>query len=112
MPLTSDDQRSMLRSVIRSIDKKAEFTISARDDDQPGIVVTLSIRKYKAAVSIPAEQIEGATQDSMRRSQLRTLLKRAIDRASFEPGTIASTKMMRGKVIEGGFFRSQQGFNR
>jgi hypothetical protein len=112
MSLTLDDEKNMLRAVVRSIDRKAEFTVSAREGDQPGVVVTVVLRKHKATVTVPADQLEGALQDAMRRSQLRTTIKRAIDRASFEPAAIASTKMMRGKVVEGGFFRSQQGGGR
>jgi hypothetical protein len=109
MPLTLEEQRSLLRTVIRSIDRKADFSASLQEGDQPGLIVSVSLRKYKANVFLSTEQIEGATQDSMRRSQLRTTIKRALDRAMFEPATIASTKMMRGKVIEGGYFRSDQG---
>ena len=109
MPLTLEEQRSLLRTVVRSIDKKADFNASLQEGDQPGLIVNLQLRKYKVNVFISTDQIEGAAQDSIRRSQLRIVLKRALDKAMFEPATIASTKMMRGKVIEGGFFRSDQG---
>lgn len=112
MPLTLEEQRTLLRTVIRSIDRKADFSASLQEGDQHGLVVSLALRKYKANVFVSTEQIEGAAQDTMRRSQLRTLIKRALDRAMFEPAPIASTKMMRGKVIEGGFFRSDQGRGR
>jgi hypothetical protein len=45
----------------------------------------------------------------MTRSQLRTTLKRALDKVTFQPMPVASTKMLRGKAIEGGFFRPPQG---
>jgi len=109
MPLTLEQQRTLLRAVIRSIDRKADFNATLQEGDQPGLQVALVLRKYKANVFVSTDQIEGAAQDTMRKSQLRTVIKRALDRAMFEPASIASTKMMRGKVVEGGFFRSDQG---
>jgi hypothetical protein len=58
---------------------------------------------------IPAEQLEGIENDSIRRAQLRTSLKRTIDRMTFKPNQVVSTKMIRATVTEGGFFRVQQG---
>ena len=109
MPLVLEDARAMLRTLIRTIDRKADFSVSLQEGEQPGVAVTMTLRKRKTTIVIPAGDLEGAAQDSMRRSQLRTTLKRAIDRMTFEPQEIASTKMLRGTVVEGGFFRIQQG---
>jgi len=109
MPLILEDARTLLRTLIRSIDRKAEFTVSVQEGDPPGVVVALALRKNRTTVFIPADQMEAAAQDSMRRSQLRITLKRAIDRMMFTSTPIASTKLVRGAVVEGGFFRAQQG---
>lgn len=109
MPLILEDARTLLRTLIRSIDRKAEFTVSVQEGDPPGVAVTLALRKNRTTVFIPADQMEAAGQDSMRRSQLRIVLKRAIDRMMFTSTPIASTKLTRGAVVEGGFFRAQQG---
>lgn len=109
MPLVLEEVKELLRGVIRSIDRKADFTVSLLEGDRPGASVHISLRKHSTTVVVPAEQIEAASQFTMSRSQLRTSLKRAIDRMMFEPEAIASTKMLRGAVVEGGFFRTQQG---
>jgi hypothetical protein len=109
MSIVLEDARAMLRTIIRTIDRKAEFSVSLQEGDSPGVAVTMALRKHKATVVVPADQIEAAAQSSMRRSQLRTTLKRAIDRMMFESEPIARTKMVRGTYVEGGFFRVQQG---
>lgn len=109
MPPALEDERALLRTLIRSIDKKADFSVTLQDGDRPCVEVSLQVRKQKLSVLIPLSQFENAEENSMRRSELRTMIKRAIDRATFEPKDIASTKMVRGTMVEGGFFRSPQG---
>jgi hypothetical protein len=109
MALVLEDAKAMLRTIIRSIDKKADYSVSLVDGDRPGVAVSLSARKRNTTVSIPAEDLEAARHDSMRRSQLRTTLKRALDRMAFQPMPVADTKMLRATMTEGGFFRPAQG---
>jgi hypothetical protein len=110
MALILEDARALLRTVIRSIDRKAEFSVAVQEGEQPGVAVTVVLRKHSTTVLVPADQMEEASRDSMRRSQLRTTLKRAIDRMMFSPTPIVGTKLSRPAVTDGGFFRTQQGF--
>jgi hypothetical protein len=112
MTLNFDEAKKLIRTLVRSIDKKADFTATLQEGDRPGVAVTISLRKDKATIVIPAADLESAVQDAIHRSQLRTTLKQAIHRMTFRPAQIASTKMVRGTVVDGGFFRSPQGGSR
>ena len=107
MTVELDHARSLLRTLIRSIDKKVDFIASASESDTPGVSVALSRQTLHTTIVIPQEQIDAAGESSIYRSQLRTLLKRTIDRMTFRQTDFASTKMVRGAVTDGGFFRSQ-----
>lgn len=106
--MVMEDVRTLLRTLIRSIDKKVEFSATPHNGDTPGVAVTLSLQKHHASLVIPEDQLEGIADDSIRRAQLRTSLKRTIDRMTFKQTDIASTKMLRGVISDGGFFRVQQ----
>jgi hypothetical protein len=108
MTIVLENARNMLRTVIRSIDKKVDFSATLHSGDRPGVALTLTHQHKHASLIIPEDQLEGIETDSIRRAQLRTLLKRTIDRMSFKQIDIASTKMLRGAVSDGGFFRVQQ----
>jgi hypothetical protein len=107
MTIELDHARTLLRTLIRSIDKKVDFMASASEGDTPGVSVALSRQTHHATIVIPQEQIDAAEGNTIYRSQLRTVLKRAIDRMTFRQTDFASTKMVRGAVTDGGFFRSQ-----
>jgi hypothetical protein len=109
MSVVLEDARNLLRTLIRSIDKKVEFSASLHSGDRPGVAVTVSLQKTHATIVIPQDQLEGIEGDSIRRAQLRTSLKRTIDRMTFKPNHVVSTKMVRAAVTDGGFFRVQQG---
>ncbi|MEO8603976.1 MAG: hypothetical protein ABI629_15480 [bacterium] len=72
-------------------------------------MANISLRKNKSTVVIPIQELEGAKDDSIQRSTLRTTIKRAMDKAAFTVIPYASTKLTRGPMVDGGFFRSQQG---
>lgn len=112
MTLVLEQATTMLRTLIRSIDKKVEYSFSAVEGDRPGIAVSLSLRKKSASVTVPAADLEAASESSMRREQVRGTLKRAIDGMMFQSSPVASTKMLRAKVDPAGFFRPPQGGNR
>ena len=113
MPLALEEVRSMLQAMVRTIDRKAELnSVAPREGDRPGVDLLVTLRKHKIAVAISQTDLEAAKQDAMRRSQLRTTIKRAIDRGTFAAPEIASTKMIRGQVVDGGFFRTQSGGTR
>jgi hypothetical protein len=109
MSVVLEDARTLLRTLIRSIDKKVEYSVSLHGGDRPGVAVTVSLQKHQATIVIPEEQLDGVESDSIRRAQLRTSLKRTIDRMTFKPNHVVSTKMLRAAVTDGGFFRVQQG---
>lgn len=104
--LVLEETRTLLRNVIRTIDKNADFSVSLQEGNQPGVAVALSLRGHKTSLSIPSDKIAAAS-NLIGRNELRTKLKRALDLIAFTPSTITSTKMLRGTVIEGGFFRTQ-----
>jgi hypothetical protein len=98
-----------LRQLVRSIDKKAEYTASLVEGDRPGVRLDLALRKGTTSVTVPLEEIEAAEDDLARRNRVRQTIKQALDRLGFQPGKFASTKMFRAKVEAGGFFRPAQG---
>lgn len=107
MTIELDRARGMLRTLIRSIDKKVDFIASPSEGESAGVSVALSRQTQHATIVIPQEQLDAAEENTIYRSQLRTVLKRAIDRMTFRQTDFASTKMVRGAVTDGGFFRSQ-----
>jgi hypothetical protein len=109
MSIVLEEARTLLRTLIRSIDKKVEFSATLHSGDRPGVAVTLALQKHQATMVIPEDQLEGVERDLIRRAQLRTSLKRTIDRMTFKSNDVVSTKMVRGSVVDGGFFRVQQG---
>ena len=109
MSVVLEDARNLLRTLLRSIDKKIDFSATLHSGDRPGVAVTVSHHKQHATIVIPEDQLEGIENDSIRRAQLRTSLKRTIDRMTFKPNHVVSTKMVRSAVTDGGFFRVQQG---
>ena len=110
MALALENANTIVRSLVRSIDKRAEYTTTFTEGDRPGVKVTLSMRKRSTAVTIPIETLTAATQSSIQRSQLRNTLKRALDRMLFVTIPVASTKMLRPTTQSDGFFRPPQGF--
>jgi len=108
MTIVLENARNILRTLIRSIDKKVDFSATLHSGDRPGVALTLTLQHKHATLIVPEDQLEGIETDSIRRAQLRTLLKRTLDRMTFKQTDIASTKMLRGAVSDGGFFRVQQ----
>lgn len=109
MSLTLDEARTLLWDLVRSIDRKADLVVTPQTGGEAGVSATITLRKHKATLAIAARDIEAARESTIQRSQLRTTIKRAIDRASFVPPPMASTKTARGPEIDGGFFRSSSG---
>lgn len=107
MALTLDEAKTVLWALVRTIDRKADLTVTPQTGgSEPGVTATITLRKHKATLAITARDIEAAQESAMHRSQLRTTIKRAVDRATFVPPPIASTKVSRGPDVDGGFFRS------
>jgi hypothetical protein len=106
MALTLDEAKNVLWALVRTIDRKADLTVTPQTGGEPAVTATVTLRKHKASLVIAARDIEAARESAMHRSQLRTTIKRAIDRATFVPPPMASTKVSRGPDVDGGFFRS------
>jgi hypothetical protein len=98
-----------LRQVVRSIDKKAEYTASLVEGERAGVRLDIALRKHSTSVTVPLEEIEAAQEDLARRNRVRHTIKQALDRLGFQAIPVNNTKMMRAKVEAGGFFRPAQG---
>lgn len=110
MALTLDEARNVLWDLVRSIDRKADLTVTAQTGgDEPAVNATVTLRKNKASLVVAARDIEAAQESTISRSTLRTTIKRAIDKATFAAPPMASTKVNRGPEIDGGFFRNNSG---
>jgi hypothetical protein len=109
MPVSLDEARELVWTLVRGIDRKAELSVVPATGDVPGVAATVTLRKQKTTLIINARDLENALANTMHRSQLRTTIKRAMDRMTFTALPVASTKRVRGTVVEGGFFRSQPG---
>lgn len=109
MPVSLEEAKQLVWTLVRGIDRKAELTVVPATGDVPGVAATVSLRKHKTTLVISVRDLEGALTSSMQRSQLRTTIKRAIDRMTFIALPVASTKTIRGPMVDGGFFRSQPG---
>jgi hypothetical protein len=97
---------ALIRTLLRTIDKRVEYSVTAAENDPSRINVSVSLQKQKATVSLRTDDLAAAKQDLMRRNQVRTALKRAIDSMMFRPASIASTAMLRPDSQAEGFFRS------
>lgn len=106
MALTLDEAKNVLWALVRTIDRKADLNVTPQTGGEPAVTATITLRKHKATLLISARDIEAAQESAMHRSQLRTTIKRAVDRATFVPPPIASTKVNRGPDVDGGFFRA------
>ncbi|MFN8644668.1 MAG: hypothetical protein U0802_24505 [Candidatus Binatia bacterium] len=106
MALTLDQAKNELWALVRTIDRKADLSVVPHTGGEPAVSITVTLRKHKANLVIAARDIEAAQESAMQRSQLRTTIKRAVDRATFVPPPMASTKVNRGPDVDGGFFRA------
>lgn len=113
MTLALEQANDIVRSIIRTIDKRAEFRVqNVAEGDRPAVTGTLSMRKHSTTVTIPIEALEAASESATRRHELRNTLKRALDRMMFTPTLATSTKMTRASTSPDGFFRPPGGGSR
>jgi hypothetical protein len=106
MTTTLDNADALIRTLLRTIDKRVKHSVAAAEGDTSRISISLSLRKRKATISLRLNDFAAAEQDLMRRNQIRTALKRAIDAMMFRSASIASTAMPRPDSQAEGFFRS------
>jgi hypothetical protein len=106
MTLALDKANEIVRSIVRTIDKRAEFDAkSVAEGDRPALTGILSMRRHSTTVTIPLEALTAATENATRRHELRTTLKRHLDRMTFVSTPATSTKMTRPSTSADGFFR-------
>ncbi len=106
MKIALDEANQLLRTILRSIDKHADFVTALTEGDKPGLALTLSKRERTKKITIPVDALAGVEDDAIKRHELRNRVKRAYDRMLFKPFPIASTKTTRGTGAADGFFRS------
>jgi len=112
MALALDEANKILRPMIRGIDKRADYSASFVEGDRPSVLVSLSMRNRSTKVTIPVEALTAAQNDAMRRNQIRTKIKQALDKMMFVANEIASTKMVRAAMTGDGYFRPSGGGGR
>lgn len=106
MAVGLDNANQIVRSIIRTIDKRAEYDAkNLAQGERPAVTGTLSVRRRSTTVVIPVEALEAAAKSAVRRHELRTTLKRALDRMQFEATPTSSTRMSRPSTAPEGFFR-------
>lgn len=84
MSLDLSETQSILKGIVRSIEKRADFSAELAERDQRAVVlVNLSHRSKSTAVQIPMADVEASRLDLRRRHQVRTLLKKRFDAMLF-----------------------------
>jgi len=63
------EEEILLREIIRSIDKKADYT--AREGEAPRFSVLLTVRGHQDSVSLNIEELKAAKTDMVKRHQIR-----------------------------------------
>jgi hypothetical protein len=107
MALALNDASQIVRSIVRTIDKRVEFDAKQlAEGDRPALTGTLTVRRRSMTVVIPLETLAAASESPTRRHELRNTLKRQLDRMQFEASPVASTKMTRPSSSAEGFFRA------
>jgi hypothetical protein len=110
--LSLETATAILGRMVRGIDKKVEYRVAVAEGQEAAVTVHLSLRRQATTLTIPAGDIEDASRDLMQRHQLRTTIKRALDRMTFKPIPVLSTKTNNSKTEGGGFFRPSHGGGR
>ena len=105
MDSTPDHTETLIRTLVRSIDKRAGYSLIPAEGDATRVTVELSLRNRSSTVGLKLEDLIAAERDLMRKNQVRLALKRAIDRMMFETTPIARTAMLRPDSQADGFFR-------
>ena len=71
------EKENMLRSIIRSIDKRVDY--SAREGEGSRFTLGVKLRGHEADVVLDLEDLKGAKQDMVRRHQIRQKIKARCD---------------------------------
>jgi hypothetical protein len=111
MGLTLGEVDSILRPLVRGIDKRADYSAQfeeGTEGDAGVVLVKLVMRRKSTIVRIPLDAVTAATDDLVRRNQLRTRLKQALDRMLFVAPPPPLPARIEPATTEG-FFRSPPG---
>ena len=106
MKIALEEANHQLRAILRTIDKRVEFTSALTEGETPGINLTINRRERTKVITIPVDALAGVDEDAIKRHELRNRIKRAYDRMLYQPFPIASTKTVRGAASSDGYFRS------
>jgi len=71
------DEENLLRVIIRSVDKKIDY--SAREGDGTKFTVHLKLKNHQGDVMLDLEDLTAAKQDQIRRHQIRQKIKACCD---------------------------------
>jgi hypothetical protein len=71
------EEEILLREIIRSIDKKVDYT--AREGEAPRFSVLLTVRGHQDSVSLNIEELKAAKTDMVKRHQIRQKIKSRYD---------------------------------
>jgi len=100
-----DSTEALVRTLVRSINKKVHHHLTAPADDESRIIVSVSLRDRTSTVNLKLDDLAAAEQNLMRRNRVRAAIKRGIDKMTFRAIPIASTAMLRPDTQSAGFFR-------
>jgi hypothetical protein len=71
------EEEALLRDIIRSIDKKIDYT--AREGEGTRFTLHLKLRSHEADVSLDLEDLKNARNDTVKRYQIRHKIKARYD---------------------------------
>jgi hypothetical protein len=71
------EEEMLLREIIRSIDKKADYT--AREGEGPRFTLQLNVRGHQDTVSLNMDELKVAKTDTVKRHQIRQKIKSRYD---------------------------------
>jgi hypothetical protein len=71
------EEEELLREIIRSIDKKIDY--SAREGEESSFTLTLTLRGHETIVSLDMEDLKSAKHDMSKRYQIRQKIKSRCD---------------------------------
>src|SRR3954466_6286639 len=73
------ENETVLRGIVRSIDKNLDYATEGPQSDAPRFTVQLSLRGRRATVSLALDDLMAAPQDLVRRNVIRQKIKSARD---------------------------------
>ena len=98
---------NLLNTLMRGIDKKTALTVErSQEPTAARVLIRLARDKRVGTLEISEDDLDASRSDLVRRSRVRTQLKRARDRMWEQTTYIFSTKVEHQKPEGGHFFRT------